>query len=74
MDGLVETQQTYPPYSGEDCVCAKCLHVGARTIYMQGGQCSHWIGSYEVIGMFVNERLHRECRNCDYAWDEAIVG
>ncbi len=72
MDGLVETQEIYAPYSGEDATCPKCFHVGARTAYMQAGRCYHFNGNTEVIGLFVNERLHRECWNCDYSWDEAI--
>jgi hypothetical protein len=26
-----------------------------------------------VLGMQPNERLHRECRRCDFSWDEALV-
>jgi hypothetical protein len=37
---------------------------------MAMGHCVH---PDVVIGIEVNERLHRECRRCDYAWDEATV-
>lgn len=65
------TQREYPPYSGPEPYCPKCFHEGASTLYMQVGECIH--GSTNCWrGDQANERLHRECENCGYSWDEAI--
>lgn len=61
-----------PPFSGDDPVCPKCQHKGASTRFMAIGRCVH-DGSDTVIGMAKNERLHRECNRCSYAWDEALA-
>lgn len=61
-----------PPYSGEDTTCAKCGNKGAFTEYRGHGICLHDTTG-GVIGLDQNERLHRQCARCDYAWDEAIV-
>lgn len=70
------TDQTLPPYSGEDVTCPKCGHEGAHTTYLEYGVCKHEAGPGQtvVLGYEPNERLHRECDNCSYAWDEAIIG
>lgn len=61
----------YPPFSGDDPTCPKCGNAGARTEYRPYGTCAHNAGA--VRGYEANERLHRECSRCDYAWDEATV-
>jgi rubredoxin len=60
-----------PPFSGDDTVCPKCQHKGASTRYMALGRCLHDSG--DTIGFAKNERLHRECTRCGYAWDEALA-
>jgi hypothetical protein len=60
-----------PPFSGDDPTCPKCGNVGARTRFRSFGRCEHGAGM--VLGFEPNERLHRECDRCDYAWDEATV-
>lgn len=63
--------RTLPPYSGPNTVCPKCSHDEALTEYRAHGECVHGdlIGS---IGFQPNERLHRECMRCSYAWDEQL--
>lgn len=69
-----EVPQDYPPFSGDDPVCPKCLFVGASTEYRDHGECIHGFGSESgVIGFSPNPRLHRECMRCSYAWDEALA-
>lgn len=63
---------TLPPFSGDKPTCTKCGHVGASTQYMAHGQCIHGDGIDVAIGYEPNERLHRTCERCDFAWDEAI--
>jgi hypothetical protein len=65
---------TLPPFSVDKPTCIKCGHVGASTQYMAHGQCIHGdgIGIDTAIGYEPNERLHRTCERCDFAWDEAI--
>jgi predicted nucleic-acid-binding Zn-ribbon protein len=65
-------EPTYPPYSGEEPTCPKCFSVSAYTTYMPYGRCSHAGRDSLVIGLMPNERLHRSCSNCGYAWDEAV--
>jgi predicted nucleic-acid-binding Zn-ribbon protein len=60
-----------PPFSGDDPTCPKCKNNGAATRYLAVGYCNH--ASDLIIGVHANERLHRECNRCSYAWDEAIV-
>ena len=66
-----------PPFSGDDPTCPKCGHVGAYTTYYARGRCIHGGGlGDEIVSANqddLNERLHRVCRRCDYAWDEAIA-
>lgn len=62
---------TLPPFSGDDPTCPKCGNVGATVKFMALGDCVH--ESRLTLGLHRNERLHRECRRCDYAWDEATV-
>ena len=68
-------EKMLPPYSGEDVTCPKCGHAGAHTTFLDHGECQHSAGPGRVVilGVEPNERLHRECDNCSYAWDEAIV-
>jgi thymidine kinase len=61
-----------PPFSGDEPTCTKCGHIGASTLYLAHGECIHDPGPEISIGYEANERLHRECRRCDYAWDEAL--
>jgi hypothetical protein len=72
INGYPEEPISYPPFSGDDAVCAKCLHVGATTQYREYGECVHG-PLEEVIGFGQNQRLHRACRRCDYAWDEHLA-
>lgn len=65
------TTAPLPPYSGPNTTCPKCGHKGATAGYLGHGECVHGRRN-EVIGFSPNERLHRECWGCDYAWDEAI--
>jgi predicted nucleic-acid-binding Zn-ribbon protein len=60
-----------PPFSGDEPTCPKCQHEGASTEYRALGQCLHDSGG--AIGVARNERLHRECLRCGYAWDEALA-
>jgi predicted nucleic-acid-binding Zn-ribbon protein len=62
----------YPPFTGDDPVCPKCLKVGANTEYMRWGECTHGRLN-EVVGYDTNERLHRECNRCGYSWDEHLA-
>jgi hypothetical protein len=66
--------EVLPPFSGDDPKCAKCGNSGASTEYRAYGTCIHGSGPETSIGFEANERLHRECRRCDYAWDEATTG
>lgn len=61
-----------PPFSGDTPTCPKCQYEGATTQYRELGQCVHGEGG-TVIGIRKNERLHRECARCEYAWDEAAT-
>lgn len=60
------------PYSGDKPTCPKCSNKGAFTEYRAHGKCLHDRAG-GVLGFSPNERLHRQCTRCDYAWDEAIV-
>jgi rubredoxin len=64
-----------PPYSGDETYCPKCGWNPASVAYVKFGHCHHNIGPQQslVEGYEVNERLHRECHSCGYAWDEAIL-
>lgn len=62
---------TLPPFSGDSPTCPKCRYKGASAHYMALGRCLH--DSNSVIGVTKNERLHRACLRCDYAWDEALA-
>jgi hypothetical protein len=66
---------TYPPFSGDDPVCPKCLKIGASVEYMAYGECYHDSGgvSGTIFGFQPNERLHRVCIRCSYAWDENLA-
>jgi DNA-directed RNA polymerase subunit M/transcription elongation factor TFIIS len=66
--------QPLPPFSGDTPTCPKCGHEHATTRYMHTGFCLHLGCDSEVMeNGEVNERLHRECGRCGYAWDEATV-
>ncbi|WP_046500762.1 hypothetical protein [Streptomyces odonnellii] len=68
------TDTSLPPYSGEGPPCAKCGYIGASTEYRGVGECIHEVQYDEVIGVEPNERLHRACARCAFAWDEAVIG
>jgi hypothetical protein len=71
MSGVaVSETEDYPDYSGEEPTCPKCFYAGASTTYMAYGRCYHSSGV--TIGLMPNERLHRACSNCGYAWDESV--
>ena len=66
--------EVLPPYSGLDPKCPKCSEIGASTAYIEIGKCTHNFFGFSfnstVDGFFRNPRLHRECDNCKYCWDE----
>ncbi|WP_440063831.1 hypothetical protein [Streptosporangium sp. OZ121] len=63
-----------PPFSGDEPTCLKCGYEKASTMYLHHGECRHTHpGEHLIEGFRPNERLHRECFRCGYAWDEAIV-
>jgi hypothetical protein len=64
--------EALPPFSGDDTTCAKCGNKEAFTSYRERGTCLHDTAG-GVYGFALNERLHRQCTHCDYAWDEATV-
>jgi hypothetical protein len=64
---------TLPPFSGDTPTCPKCGNTGARTRFLNHGTCEHYGIDSLVMGYQANERLHRECQRCDYAWDEATI-
>lgn len=67
------TSETLPMFSGDEPTCPKCANVGASTQYRAYGTCIHAPGG-GTLGHDPNERLHRHCGRCGYAWDEAIAG
>jgi rubredoxin len=62
-----------PPFFGDTPTCPMCGHQSARTTFIQIGSCSHYGRDSLIIGCDANERLHRECGRCGFAWDEATV-
>lgn len=60
-----------PPYTGSEVRCPKCGQQGASTRFLAHGHCEH--PSDVIVGWQMNERLHRECDTCGYAWDEATA-
>jgi hypothetical protein len=72
LRAILGPDEPLPPFSGDDPICPKCGHAGARVTYRAHGDCVHHAPGL-VRGFRYNERLHRECYRCDYAWDEAIV-
>jgi len=65
------TTEPLPPYSGDEPDCPKCSHSHAYTEYRAHGSCVH--SAEGTVGLEPNERLHRQCARCGYAWDEATV-
>ncbi len=62
-----------PPFSGDRRFCAKCGNAGAATFYVPPGRtCTHFQGDRSAA-LWRTERLHRVCRRCGFAWDEACV-
>lgn len=70
---MVKQEEELPPYSGLDPKCVKCGYDGATPQYMAYGECVHGGMMLEVLGFSPNERIHRECVNCSYMWDEAVI-
>ncbi|MFD4315046.1 hypothetical protein [Streptomyces sp. NPDC058548] len=62
-----------PPFSGEETTCAKCSNFEARTTYRPAiaYKLMEFNGRMVPRGP-LPERLERECRQCDYTWDEAL--
>jgi hypothetical protein len=77
MDPMTDTTEPLPlpPFSGDRPQCPKCGHKSARVVYLAYGKCRHtsYVGTGVVIGFQPNERLHRECDRCGFAWDEALA-
>lgn len=67
-----EQPTSLPPFSGDDPACAKCGYGDAYTDYRAHGRCMHDYSDL-VIGVEPNERLHRTCARCGYAWDERLA-
>ena len=61
-----------PPYSGERGTCEKCGSSGAGTAYYDPRRsCTHYNGPGALV-RWGQERMHRSCRTCGYAWDEQL--
>lgn len=63
-----------PPYSGEETACSKCSNSEAYTRYRPVQTLmlvAEWNGQPERRGP-LPERLERECKNCDFKWDEDL--
>lgn len=69
----MEQEKELPPYSGRDTKCPKCGYVGASSQHLAYGKCIHGGPMLEIMGFTPNERIHRECSNCSYMWDEAVI-
>ena len=72
----VKLPQDLPPYSGENPTCPKCRQVGAKTVYMARNVCVPGMNGQHILveeSAHLNERLHRQCWNCEYQWDEALA-
>lgn len=67
------SHEALPTYSGRDSHCPKCGNTGASVQYFAYGECVHGGMVLEVAGYMPNERLHRECSNCSYMWDEKVL-
>ncbi|MFC8885842.1 hypothetical protein ACFT54_09805 [Streptomyces cinereoruber] len=68
-----KTGEELPPYSGEDTLCPMCSETEPYTRYRPK------ITGYKVIEYNGRNRhsplpecLERQCRRCDYRWDEAL--
>lgn len=62
-----------PPYSGPEPRCTKCGVSGATSQHLMYGVCVHGGLMLEVAGFTPNERIHRECVNCNHMWDEGTI-
>ncbi|MFF3096756.1 hypothetical protein [Streptomyces cyaneofuscatus] len=62
-----------PPYSGEDALCAMCSHDLAYTYFRaeRARVQREFNGRMEWHHAFP-ARLERQCKRCDYQWDEAL--
>lgn len=63
-----------PPYTGEETTCSKCSNSEAYTRYRPVQTLMlvvEWNGQLERRGP-LPERLERECKNCDFKWDEDL--
>lgn len=62
-----------PPYSGDDTLCAMCSYDLAYTSFRakQARVQREFNGRIERHAVFP-ARLERQCKRCDYQWDEAL--
>lgn len=62
-----------PAHSGHRAVCAKCESRAVTSEHLTAGRiCAHAHGD-GVRREWGVERIHRACKNCGYAWDEACA-
>lgn len=59
-----------PPFSGDQSVCPKCSYGEARVQYRTHGERPEQ-GIHSMSDVWP-ERLERECKRCDYTWDEDL--
>lgn len=63
--------QGLPAFTGDAALCVKCGELGAATSYRAAGE--HGTRDRRPFSPSPKgERLERECRRCDYTWDEAL--
>lgn len=61
-----------PSYSAEEGTCGKCGAARAGTAYCPTTvACTH-ISNLGRKAMWGQERMHRACTRCGFAWDEQL--
>lgn len=67
-----DNPQDLPAFTGAAALCVKCGDLGAATSYRAAGE--HGTRDRHTFNPSPKgERLERECRRCDYTWDEALA-
>lgn len=64
-----------PPYSGEETTCPKCSHPEAYTKHQRAlalGMLLRDDSAGTLRRGPLPERLRRECKSCEYSWDEDL--
>ncbi|AWT42592.1 MULTISPECIES: hypothetical protein [Streptomyces] len=73
-EGLRQSAEALPPYSGPDAPCPKCGNEGAGTQYRAPRIRGLWEwNDANVMRGPLPERLQRNCDRCDFCWDEALT-